>query len=120
MAKAKQTVDVDAKPKVLPAFTDEAREDQLISLAMNLAEERLRAGTATSQEVCHFLKLGSTRNRLEKEKIRRETELLEVKKEAVESAKRVEELYSEALAAMRHYRGEKSDEDEDIFPIDGL
>lgn len=89
-----------------PATTPEGRENQLISLAHDLAEERLRAGTATSQEVTHFLKLGSSREQLEQQRLRYENELLRVKREAIESQKAVEVLYREALTAMRTYSGQ--------------
>lgn len=88
-----------------PALTPEARENQLISLAVDLAEQQLRDGTASSQVISHYLKLGSTRASLEKEKLERENELLRAKTENLESAKRVEELYKDALNAMRNYSG---------------
>lgn len=88
-----------------PALTPEARENQLISLAVDLAEQQLRDGTASSQVISHYLKLGSTKASLEKEKLERENELLRAKTENLESAKRVEELYNEALNAMRNYSG---------------
>jgi DNA-binding ferritin-like protein len=90
-----------------PARTPDERENQLILAAHDLAERQIRAGTASSQVVTHFLKLGSSRERLEQERIKHENELLEVKKEALESAQRVEELYTEALNAMRAYAGQE-------------
>lgn len=97
--------------KMKPALTPEARENQMIALAVDLAEKQLIEGTASSQVITHFLKLASSRERLEKEKLEKENELLRAKTEAIESAKRVEELYSDALKAMRSYRGEDDDED---------
>lgn len=91
--------------KMRPASTPEAREQQMISLAMDLVEQRLLDGTASSQETTHFLKLGSMRERLEREKLMKENEMLQAKKESLESAKRVEELYAEAIKAMREYSG---------------
>lgn len=88
-----------------PALTPEARENQLVSLAVDLAEQQLRDGTASSQVITHYLKLGSTRASLEKEKLERENELLRAKTENLESAKRIEELYKEALDAMKIYSG---------------
>ena len=82
----------------------------MIALAVDLAEKQLIEGTASSQVITHFLKLASSRERLEKEKLEKENKLLRAKTEAIESAKRVEELYSDALKAMRSYRGE-TDED---------
>ena len=96
-----------------PALTPEARENQMIALAVDLAEKQLIEGSASAQVITHFLKLATSRERLEKEKLEKENELLRAKTEAIESAKRVEELYSDALRAMRSYRGE-SDDTEDI------
>lgn len=93
------------QPRRPPALTPEARENQCISLAVDLAEQQLRDGTASSQVITHYLKLGSSRANLEKEKLERENELLRAKTENLESSKRVEELYKEALDAMRRYSG---------------
>ena len=92
-----------------PAGTPEARENQLISLAVDLAEKKLLDGTASSQILIHYLKLGSTRMELEKEKIRKENILLEAKAGAIESSKRTEELFQKALEAMREYGGGSND-----------
>ena len=88
-----------------PALTPEQRESQLISLAMDRAEQQLRDGTASSQVITHFLKLGTVKNEIELEKLRRENELLAAKKSAIESAESMEKLYSEAISAMKKYRG---------------
>lgn len=110
MKKAKP---INAEPrKIRPALTPEARENQMIALAVDLVEQRLLDGTASSQETTHFLKLGSMKNRLEMEKLQEENRLLKAKTEALQSAKRVEELYSEAIKAMRRYSGQGSDDDE--------
>lgn len=93
------------------ARTLEAREDQLIALAVDLAEEQLRNGTASSQVITHYLKLGSTKERLEKEIMAEKKELLKAKTEMVQSAKRTEELYMQALSAMRVYSGNSHEED---------
>ena len=92
-------------PKIRPALSQEAKENQLISLAMDLVEQRLRDGTATSQEVCHFLKLGTTRERIEKEILERQKDLIEAKTENLQTAKHIEELYAEAIEAMGRYSG---------------
>ena len=97
--------------KIRPALTPEARENQMIALAVDLVEQRLLDGTASSQETTHFLKLGSMKNRLEMEKLQEENRLLKARTEALQSAKRVEELYSEAIKAMRRYSGQGSDDD---------
>ena len=114
MAKVKTTtLNSKSTRKIRPALTPEARENQLISLAVDLVEQRLLDGTASSQETTHFLKLGSTKARLEKEKLEEENKLLRAKTENLESQKRVEELYSEALKAMRDYAGYGSEEQDD-------
>lgn len=95
-----------------PAATDEGRENQLISLAVDLAEKQLREGTASSQTMVHFLKLGSTREKLEQERLHRENLLLSAKVEQIASQKRIEEMYSDALNAMRQYSGDNAFEDE--------
>jgi hypothetical protein len=88
-----------------PATSPEQREMQLADMAYDLAEEQMKSGTASSQVVTHFLKMGSSRERLEQERMRHEVELMQVKKEQLEGQKRVEELYVNALEAMRGYSG---------------
>ena len=105
MAKTKKTTSNPSR-KMRPALTPEARENQLISLAVDLVEQRLIDGTASSQETTHFLKLGSMKNRLEMEKLEEENKLLKAKTESIQSQKRVEELYLEALNAMSNYAGQ--------------
>lgn len=92
--------------KMRPALTPEARENQLISLAVDLAEKQLQEGTASSQVITHYLKLGSTKERIEKEILEKQKELITARTEALQSSKRVEELYTEALNAMRNYSGQ--------------
>ena len=87
------------------ALTPEAREDQLISLAVNLAEKQLAEGTASTQVITHYLKLGSSKYQYEKEKLKHETKLLKAKTESLESAKRTEALYKEAMDAFKRYSG---------------
>ena len=112
MPKLKKTESPNKNKKIRPALTPEARENQLISLAVDLVEQRLLDGTASSQETTHFLKLGSMKNRLEMEKLREENKLLQAKTESIQSAKRVEELYSEAINAMRRYSGAGGGDDD--------
>ena len=100
-----------APRKIRPALTPEAEENQCISLAMDQAKRQLADGTAPSQIVTDFLKLGTTKAQLEREKLAHETKLLEARTEALQSAKRVEELYEEALKAMRSYSGQGDEED---------
>ncbi len=111
MAKSKEkNTKSTSERKIRPALTPDARENQLISLAVDLAEQQLIAGTASSQVITHYLKLGSSKERLEKEKLERENELLRAKAESLQSAQRVEELYMNALDAMRNYSGSSSDD----------
>lgn len=96
-----------------PANTIEARENQMISLAVDLAERQLLEGTASSQVLTHYLKLGSTKDKLEKDILETQKELIQAKAEAIRSAKRVEELYENALAAMKSYSGSSVPEEEE-------
>lgn len=104
----KQNETPPLKP-IRPAETTEARENQMISLAIDLAEQQLRDGTASAQVITHYLKLGSTKERIEKEILAEQKKLVKAKTEALESAKRVEELYTDALQAMRTYTGSDHD-----------
>lgn len=88
-----------------PAMTPEARENQLIAAAVDLAEQQLRDGTASPSVITHFLKLASTKQQLEIEKLKSETEFLRAKADTLQSNQRSEELYAEAIAAMRRYSG---------------
>lgn len=105
MKKGKTISNADTNTRRRPALTPEARENQLISLAVDLAEKQLAEGTASSQVITHYLKLGSTKERVEKEILEKRKELLEAKTQALQSAQRVEELYENALKAMRTYSG---------------
>lgn len=107
--RAKKSSDSDLNSlkngKSHPAATPEERENQMISLAFDRAEQQLRDGTASSQVITHFLKLGTVKNEIELEKLRRENELLAAKTSAIESAENVERLYADAIKAMQKYRG---------------
>lgn len=89
-----------------PASTPEGREGQLVNLAVDLAEKQLANGTASAQVITHYLKLGSTREMLEQERLGHENELLKAKSDQLASQKKVEELYQQALDAMRSYSGQ--------------
>lgn len=95
-----------APPKRPPATTRQARENQLIALAVDLAERQLRDGTATSQVTIHYLKLATSREEKEQEKLLLENKLLTARTEQIASGARTEELYKEALNAMRSYAGQ--------------
>lgn len=103
---------MEKKRRQAPAKTIEGRENQLISLAVDLAEQQLMDGTASAQVISHYLKLGSTKERLEKEILEQQKELMKAKTEAIQSAKRVEDLYLEAMNAMKTYSGRKVETEE--------
>lgn len=106
MARRKTEKPLETK-KTVPATSVKAREDQLISLAVDLAEQQLRDGTASAQVIAHFLKLGTTKASLEKEKLEKENELLKAKTESLQSSKRSEELYAKAINAIQRYSGQE-------------
>lgn len=110
MARVKEPSTKSTKA-IRPALTPEARENQMIALAVDLAEQQLREGTASSQVITHYLKLGSTKERLEKEKLEEENKLLRAKTENIKSMKRSEELMEEALRAFRQYNGQVDKDD---------
>ena len=93
----------------LTASTPEGRENEMIMLAYQEVERRIRDHTATSQELCHFLKMGSEKERLEREKLEVEMELQRVRADSIESGKYMEELYNNAIAAMKPYSGAEED-----------
>ena len=101
--------------KIRPALTPEARENQLINMAVDLAEQQLRDGTASSQIITHFLKLGTMKEQLEREKLMKENELLRARTESLTAAKNQEELYQKAIKAMQHYSGYDEEYDENIY-----
>ena len=106
MAKGKTTSTGTTRPMGRPALTPEARENQMIALAVDLAEQQLRDGTASSQVLTHFLKLGSERERLERERLIEENKLLKAKTKEIENSAEVKVLYEQALKAMRNYSGQ--------------
>lgn len=93
-----------------PALTPEGREAQMISLAMDLVEQRLRDGTATSQETTHFLRLATRQSDMERKLMEKELELKEAKTQQIKSQARIEELYTNALDAMRRYSGHSNED----------
>lgn len=86
-----------------PATTIEARENQMIALAVDLAESQLRDGSASSQVITHYLKLGTTRERLEQDNLRKSGRLTDAKISSIESSAHSEEMYEQAIAAMKSY-----------------
>lgn len=111
MPKAKSKVPQASTKRGRPAITPEARENQMISLAVDLAEKQLREGTASSQVITHFLKLGTTKAELEKEKLKNENRLLEAKTKAIDSSEEMKELYTKAIEAMKIYAGHGDPDD---------
>lgn len=102
-----------SKYRSSPPLTQEARVTQLISLAQDLAEQRLRDGTASAQEITYYLRLGSERDKLEREALEAKNQLLAAKTEAIKSAENREQLYAEVLRAFRMYGGDGDDEEYD-------
>lgn len=100
-----------SKPRRPPATTPEARENQMVSLAIDLAEKQLAEGTASSQVITHYLKLATSREQLEKEKLSRENELLQAKVQNIHSMANVEALYKDALNAMKSYSGQDPEDE---------
>lgn len=110
MARTKQPVSTSRKTR--PALSPEARENQMISLAVDLAEKQLMEGTASSQVITHYLKLGSTKERIEKEILEKQKDLIEAKTQNLQSAQRIEEMYAKAMEAFRSYSGQEVMEDD--------
>ena len=104
MAKPKK-MQQSSQKKIRPALTPEARENQLIALAIDLVEQRLIDGIASSQETTHFLKLASSKAKLEKERLELENELTKAKTKSIQQSDRLEALYIDAIDAMRRYSG---------------
>lgn len=104
MGKVKNITPPSEDTPVSFAHSLEVRESQCIALAYDLVEQRLREGTATSQETTHFLRMGSTKELRDRKLDEMELELKAAKKEAIEAARRVEELYKDAIMAVQTYR----------------
>lgn len=98
-----------------PARNPRDRENQMISLAVDCAEERIRSGKASDTLLCHYLKLGTTRYSLEKEKLEKENELLRAKTDAIERDKNRDELYNKVISMFKQYRGEPEDYEDEEF-----
>lgn len=109
MAKTKTT---GSSRKIRPALTPEARENQMVSLAVDLAEKQLLEGTASSQVITHYLKLGSMRERLERERLGEENKLLRAKTKALEDSADSKQMFAEAIKAFKNYSGNGDEEDE--------
>lgn len=115
MAKKYTTSAKESMRKQPPATTPEGREQQLVALAMDASEQRMRNGTASSQELVYHMRAGSPTTKLERQILSLQAELLIAKTEALQSQKRVEELYAEALTAMRAYSGSPNNSEVDGY-----
>lgn len=115
MGKTKTSNSQCSEKVIVPAMTPGARENQMIALSMDLAERQLREGTASSQVIAHFLKLGSQRERLERERLEEENKLLRAKTAALEAAKNMEETYTKAIMAMQEYKGDIMESEESDY-----
>lgn len=104
MAKSKSEANKSYR-QFSPAMTAEEREDQLIARAMAIAEKQLIEGTASSQVITHFLRLGASKERLEKEKLIEENKLLRAKTESIKMDQQNSSMYKEAIDAFRIYSG---------------
>lgn len=113
MTKVKTTSASNEPKKLKAALTPEARENQLIYLATELAAQQLSDGTASSQVITHYLKLGTMKERIEREILEKQKDLITAKTEALQSAKKIEELYANAITAMRQYGGHGGSNDDD-------
>ncbi|MCM1363406.1 MAG: hypothetical protein NC215_00280 [Ruminococcus sp.] len=111
MPKPKNTTSTGTTRKRRPAMTPEARENQMIALAIDLAEQQLMDGTASSQVITHFLKLGTTREKLEKEILEKQKELVTAKTKSIQSEDELKALYKDAVKAMSSYRSQSDEED---------
>lgn len=113
MANSRQDDTKPVRRRRPPGTTPEARENQLVALAVDRAEQQLRDGSASAQVITHYLKLGSTREKLEQERLVKENALLDVKRETMGSQAETQKLYNEALDAFRSYSGNAPQDEDD-------
>lgn len=112
MAKKKSNDGEDHGRIFATPMSPSAKENQMISLAIDLAERKLRDGTASSQLICHYLDMASPKEQLRQDMMRKQNELIEAKTKSLQSAKHIEELYTNAIIAMREYAGANQDEED--------
>lgn len=120
MAKKKVATPQETPSKRTRTLSPEARENRCISLAIDMAEEQLANGTASSQVLCHYLKLGTEKAKLENEILQKQKDLLDAKTVAYKSAEKIEKIYEEAIKAMKTYSGQVTNDEEDLHraPVD--
>lgn len=111
MKKAKVESSSSSRRRLKPALTPEDRENQLVALAVDLAEKQLLEGTASSQVITHYLKIGSSKERLEREILEKQKGLIDAKTQNLQSSQRIEELYANAINAFRNYRSDDDSND---------
>lgn len=111
MANVKNPKASSSEKMMRPALTPESRENQMVCLAIDLAEKQLRDGTASSQLIHHFVKIGSTKEKIEKEILQEQKKLIEAKTQTLQSAQKNDELFAQALVAMSSYKGQSNDDD---------
>lgn len=116
--RARKAIDEYPRPSITRAMSLDDQEDALITLAVDLAMKRLKEGTASNQLVAEIIKMGTSKERLAREKLQRENDMLRVKTEAIEASKRNGELYADALKAFRQYSGQASFIEEDEYEED--
>jgi len=112
-----KAADSKKKDQSRPAMSAEEVENRLISKAYKAVEQRIESGTATAAELTHFLRLGSAKEQLELEKLKKENELLKAKTESIRSQEEVKEMYEKAIKAFGRYSGHP-DMDEGDFDDD--
>lgn len=115
MGRVKKSISSTNKKKMRPALDPDARENQMISLATNLAEQQLIDGTASSQVITHYLKLGTAKARLEKKMLEEQVELIRAKTQSYRSMEQTEALINDAISAMKSYQGSAFDDSEEIY-----
>lgn len=115
MAKGTSKTPASSSVSMRPGLTPEAEENQIIAMAYQEVKRRIADGTASSQELTHFLKMGSSKARLENERLIEENKLLRAKTKALESAEDMKELYAEAIKAMASYQGHGDIEDDEDY-----
>lgn len=106
MPRPKKDTGVTAKKKEVmgrPASTPEAREAQLVNLAVTLAEKQLRDGTASPSVINHFLKIASSRETIEREILEKQAKLIEAKAANINKDREAEDLAKAAIEAMKNY-----------------
>lgn len=111
MPKGQTSKPLSGKRKMRTPISAEARESQMISLAIDLAEQQLRDGTASSQVITHYLKLGSSKDKLERQILEKQKDLIGAKTKAYQSSEKIEKLYSDALEAFKRYGGHSHDDE---------